>query len=1188
MNRSFKTIYALSCFLLITTSASAAINIQGSPIPLSPEDDLARTPHSLERHQTDLEQGKERELLKEYENAAQLYKQSGINGCAEAFIHLGYLYEGRHLILAKTIEERRLIDGLAAYYIEKGGNDNKDHTTYFQSSIADDDYSSEEDEPYYEINTLTGIENDVTLSIGQKLLAMGRWYENQGHSEETLAQKRLRYAYAGRYFEEAALHQHVPEAYTALGHMYYFGRGIDISDPETAYAARLQAKDYYKEGAKEQTYKDSDPVSQFMMGFLLEQKGTQEASEKSTFYYQMAASDNHPLAAFRLGIRYEQGQEQALNVFDYYKQAELYLTQAEEIQRRDHQSIPKYLRQLVNMPDSLDNKITLIKALQENPEALEVPVYSLIDHAFSDCLKKYIADTLMPYWVHLSLTKYATDHHLTYNSDPEQTRDNIKDISMSFNGVGLTQTVPDLTAVEQKMLNFQNAKIYNAAAAQHMRLLSVKQRLASNEDEKWAGGVESEEISHGEKWFQSFLPLAKALNNLTHSFDGHKFLETLQSSIEGLSVENHCVNSQTSLWPEGFFEKLNHQLDIIILETQILFKALPLYNRALSHQLLLYKNLQEIKSYIGATVISEDLLDTLWLARSLMKETSKGDEETDKLIKHFQSARALKAYAAEQNVSLEAAKEDLNQKAKECLSILSPDLHYFSVIGYDVIQNLLKARQEQGNQIDQPYLEASRLYREELILKLANDHFDQEWIVKDYFDISYLTGEAREEAGTLTHLFQKVKEIVDEKERAQPVDQPRLNLKALTYEDPFIGIYGNVVVDFFKNMRQEAYIQFVTGELGLSKEKIYESFLDQEIINIQNIIRPLFTRQDMGLLNGIIDILQSVKNIFQRIDRKQNLLFIFKKNIDWDILDQNQIYVVLQDIIHGSSTRCADGQASYAQKTILEYIMNHPEDYAIKSLNEKIGLSLSFLMQDYKSTFIQGHGSPFKLGNMRATNPIENRTSIHTLLTEMLRLPFNIIGSYGKVLYPNFALNGLEESQTTLQITSLTKRFLEGGEITYKDYRITEEAGMSKYHDMDEDGTPESYNAVTVFKGLTFPALGTLLREAFIEIKSSPPVPQKGLLPSPRVFFSFSKETIEDFLQHDPILSSFYSTFINSNYTLGNIFFDSKAVFEQGKEYQHFLKDAALLRFLEVGGYATVPEGFYETIGHDWTFNAVN
>ena len=35
---------------------------------------------------------------------------------------------------------------------------------------------------------------------------------------------------------------------------------------------------------------------------------------------------------------------------------------------------------------------------------------------------------------------------------------------------------------------------------------------------------------------------------------------------------------------------------------------------------------------------------------------------------------------------------------------------------------------------------------------------------------------------------------------------------------------------------------------------------------------------------------------------------------------------------------------------------------------------------------------------------------------------------------------------------------------------------------------------------------------------------------------------------------------------------------------QHVLKDAAILRLLEVGGYAKVPQGFYQNLPQDWKF----
>ncbi|MBL8675910.1 MAG: hypothetical protein JNJ47_00545, partial [Alphaproteobacteria bacterium] len=248
-------------------------------------------------------------------------------------------------------------------------------------------------------------------------------------------------------------------------------------------------------------------------------------------------------------------------------------------------------------------------------------------------------------------------------------------------------------------------------------------------------------------------------------------------------------------------------------------------------------------------------------------------------------------------------------------------------------------------------------------------------------------------------------------------------------------------------------------------------------------------------------------------------------------------------------------------------------------------LSLSLLLQNYKSTFIQKHTSPFLIGEQE-WEVSESRTAMGLLLTEMLRLPLNLTGSYNTVRYPSFALHALENPEKTLRIKNIMRRFLKGGEVTYNDLRVTQDASnTSIYHDQDMDGTPEPYQVNISFEGLTLKTLGTAVREVLTPLKDRKQLePLPGLIYPSRMIFTLPEKLVEDFLQYDPILASFYSTFMDSVYTKGNIFFDSKAAHEKGAVFQHMLKDLTILRFLEVGGYVEVPEGFYGSVTEEWHF----
>ncbi|WP_032113171.1 hypothetical protein [Candidatus Paracaedibacter symbiosus] len=1189
MNTS-RTVKSILCYLLISTSTYAmeegsspsyvmetqrSASLKGNLIPAHPEEELAKIIANAASREEDFNQAREWEkegTLEGYQKAAQAYQKAGMSGYTEAFIHLGYLYEQGKLYKARTIEEKRLLDAIAGYYIERGG------ATFLEGQqarfhFADDLGEEEENEEEGRSSTpsLADIETDETLPRAERFFKIGQWYEQQRKSEETAAEKRLRYAYAARYYEEAALYYLYPQAFTTLGHMYYFGRGIDISDMPLS--ARLQAEQYYRGHDYQERF---DPESQFMMGFLLEQDQTPEADHEAGFYYQQAASAGHTAAAFRLGVRAEHGQEDLSDIARFYQQAVTYYNQVLEGKKPSSQ-----IAQLVGILENLENKIKVVKKLQQNPENLEVPVYGLLETVFCDHLRQTLPDVLIPYWVDLSLARYAHDHGLAYKTNPGETTQRVKDIATLLSGSRAAQLIPGLTSHEQKMLNVQSSKnTFHNPAAQQMRMMQIRQYL-SQEDENWRENPQGQTQSHVHNWLQKVQALADGINNLYSPFEGEAFLTTLLARIQTLPATDHTLNPSVKLWPQEYEEALTNALTTMKQESQSIFKALKLHERSLSEQLMVYKSLQKIKQHIGAP-FSDEILKDILLARSLLKKDSRDQDQVETIVKHFYSARALKEYALSHDLSLEEAQRELDKKAQTILKVLSPQLHDFSLLGYDVITRLALASSSES------WIEASHNYREQLRISLNQDGFDQAWLTAGRLAPSYLSGQNNPQSISLTNLYEQAKAYIDQQQAIVPSDQPSLNLLSLTYEDPYIGLYGTIVSDALKNLQDEA-LATQEDSLGVSGQELYEFILDRDILNIRQIISqtPGIKASYVRAIDNIIRVLEdSSRSLFQKIDRKQNFLFTLVKSADWHNSSPEDIATAVFGIVKGTKGRCPDGQANFFQTWILEYILNnltlgdHPT-------NLKLGVRLSVLLQNYKNSFIEKHTSPFTLGGNPRLNANEDRTAMNTLLTQMLRLPLNLTGSYNTVLYPQFAVRTLENKERAIQILNMMKRYVEGGEISYQDHRVTQTGGRRTHHDIDEDGTPEFYRFSRSFAPLTLKNLGKVIRESFVlpKDREAIPDPLPGLLSEPRLSFVLSEKLIESFLQHDPVLASFYTTFINSGYSQGNIFFDGNAAFEKGYHLKHILKDAAILRILEVTGYAKVPQGFYENLPEDWHFS---
>jgi hypothetical protein len=1173
MSRSTLIALTLGCSTFLASSSFASLLIEGSIIPDFPEDSVMTTPLSPGSLESLLTQAQtlEAEATKEsYLQAAEAYKTAGINGHPESFIRLGYLYERRHIIPATTVEEYRFVDAFAAYYIEKGSqtlNYNPSVMFHFLPQAGE----LEENQTPSSLS-LHQIQNDRNLKLKERLFKSGQWYESSPSPQETMAQCRLRFAYAGRYYEEAALYKDYPPAYTALGHMYYFGKGIDIS--ELPLSARLQAKEYYEAGATR-----DDPEAHFMMGFLFDQEQNQD--DQAIFHYQASASQNHPLSCFRLGLRYEQGQAGEMNTSEQrqqaYQQAQDYYQQALESPKP-----PLHMARLVGYPEDLNAKIKRVISLKEQPQSLATPAYSLVEYAFCQYLKSYNALTLLPYWVDRSLARYSQAHEFNYRQDILETETRVKDIAKLFSGTMSIPLIPDLNAYEQKALNIQTSKSQAHPAAQQMRLMQIKQYLG-REDERWHDSPSPEVKSHVHAWLESIDPVIKEFHNLFQPFDGLPFIETVSTRIQGLPLEAHTLDAQSNLWPEGYEQALGRQLFQIHHESEDIFQGLPRPQRTLAQQILLYKYLQKLKQHTGAPY-SQELLEETLLASKLMKEVG-DDSSEDQIIHHFQSARALKLYAQEKQLSLEAAKAELDQKAREVLPLLSPQLHNFSIIGYNILKDLVH-----GSSDSQSVEEASRRYREKLLLSLNQDDLDNKWIRLGNADSIMLSGHADQAATALTNLYKQAVEFIQEEQANLGEDQPVFNLKALTFKDPYVGLYAFYVEETFKDLQTKAKELYQAGEMGLSEQDIYESFLNEEIAEIQNHMNQALEDNDRAKdrIDHIISVLEDTKGIAQKIERKQNLLFMLRKSADWEEGEIESQFVAVQALLSGTAGRCADGQATFYQEWVLQYMLSHLGNTDHEALSQApLKLNLSLFLQDYKRLFIEQHGSPFTLGGEEGLNANEDRTAMKTLLTQMLRLPLNLTGSYSSVLYPSYATRCLEDKERVLQIRTVMERFLKGGEILYKDYRTTQSEGELVYHDTDFEENPELYEATISFEGTTLKTLGKAIRSVLYRdvIPDAPAFTDlPGILPPPRPGFFLNEVMIEKFLQYDPLIASFYSTFKQSDYSQGNLFFDQKAAFKKGYKLKHVLTDAALLRMLEVTGYVKVPEGFYQTVDQDWKF----
>merc|ERR550514_752381 len=93
----------------------------------------------------------------------------------------------------------------------------------------------------------------------------------------------------------------------------------------------------------------------------------------------------------------------------------------------------------------------------------------------------------------------------------------------------------------------------------------------------------------------------------------------------------------------------------------------------------------------------------------------------------------------------------------------------------------------------------------------------------------------------------------------------------------------------------------------------------------------------------------------------------------------------------------------------------------MRSMQVAIGL----LVQDWKSVFIHQYASRF-------AGDHESRTVVPHMLSQMLRMPLSLGGTWGKVLYPSYAGESFPNADNDLKFENVLKRFFDGGGVVHR------------------------------------------------------------------------------------------------------------------------------------------------------------
>jgi len=225
------------------------------------------------------------------------------------------------------------------------------------------------------------------------------------------------------------------------------------------------------------------------------------------------------------------------------------------------------------------------------------------------------------------------------------------------------------------------------------------------------------------------------------------------------------------------------------------------------------------------------------------------------------------------------------------------------------------------------------------------------------------------------------------------------------------------------------------------------------------------------------------------------------------------------------------------------------------------------------------------------------------LLSQMLRLPLSLPGTFSQVLYPSYAKTHLTNAYSELSVENVMKRFLRGGQLSHQ--------------------SETRQDSITNFESFTLDVVGNLVRNHIVSEQQSLRASRStgALYPVPEVKARISEEVlmgrsstdmggdgrrqkdVEDFLSKDAVLSSAWTRFKGTHFTESNRFFIATVDLppherEGGGFLRKVITDAAIVRLLEVAGYVdfvgprstpsgsarTLADQFYESVPRGWVF----
>eukprot|EP00300_Choanocystis_sp_HF-7_P000023 c10024_g1_i1.p1 GENE.c10024_g1_i1~~c10024_g1_i1.p1 ORF type:complete len:533 (-),score=89.28 c10024_g1_i1:17-1615(-) len=505
-------------------------------------------------------------------------------------------------------------------------------------------------------------------------------------------------------------------------------------------------------------------------------------------------------------------------------------------------------------------------------------------------------------------------------------------------------------------------------------------------------------------------------------------------------------------------------------------------------------------------------------------------------------------------------------------------------IGYHILTVLPTVAKQSQENLRNALAESIAL-REAQLAFLHSNLTNLEWCRSVDVHASALVGREQNTV-LLTELYSEALVVVSRIAATQDKSAPRISLAACTFQDPWLVHLDSGMDQEFKKI--EALAVKHQAQLScLSTQEVLSGLLIDELEQKKAVLTDVMG--DPGVVEIIDNILNTTENYadpLMNLELKKKMLFMLRKSAKWQPLDRESVGVAGHALIAGTEGRCPDGQASFFEDWMLSFVLSKVDSSKLSMSVGPLQISVALFMLDRKRCFISRHSSRFLFGQRIGQHDAsEERTASSVLLTQMMRLPLSLPGSFSTVLYPGFVFRTIKNPDTSLRVQSVMKRYLNGGKIHHVDQVTVAGADGTEFPQGEENIT-----ITTRFAGLTLQTIGKELRQAMVHDRALASTKrQPGLVPEPRMQFVIKEEIVVAFVEHDVVLSPAWTRFKTSGFTVSNQFFDSEAAMKEGgNAMRNVMRDAAILRMLEVSGYAIVPGDFYSTLKADWTFQDEN